>query len=223
MFLLIIFSRKERYIMNNYDYQQKANIACLLEDMEYSERKEGLLKIVSEFAKEGVRWGLACSMNLFIRGLVDEFHDLDLIVDAEDIPKIEEIMQKNGGILVGTGGNGYCESDIYLHYQLGRIDVDIISGFRVITFGTNFLYNFNAEEIEFMEIDSMQIPLISMEALYLLYAMMEGWQPKRRYKRILIEEYLLNNELKFIHILETALEDNLPACIKHNIRELIKK
>lgn len=209
--------------MNNYDYQQKANIACLLEDMEYSERKEGLLKIVSEFAKEGVRWGLACSMNLFIRGLVDEFHDLDLIVDAEDIPKIEEIMQKNGGILVGTGGNGYCESDIYLHYQLGRIDVDIISGFRVITFGTNFLYNFNAEEIEFMEIDSMQIPLISMEALYLLYAMMEGWQPKRRYKRILIEEYLLNNELKFIHILETALEDNLPACIKHNIRELIKK
>ena len=71
-------------IDNNYNYQKEANILCLLEDTEYCERKEALFKIVNEFEKNGIRYGLACSMNLFLNGIVDEFHDLDFIVELED-------------------------------------------------------------------------------------------------------------------------------------------
>ena len=125
-------------MINSYDYQSKANIQCLLEDIEYSERKEALFTLYDELNKADIRWGLACSTNLFIRGIVDEFHDLDLLVDIKSIPKIEEIMGKLGAILKETGGNGYCESDMYMHFQFGRIDVDVISGFRLVTFGTHF-------------------------------------------------------------------------------------
>ena len=74
-------------IDNNYTYQKEANVLCLLEDIEYCERKEALFKIVNEFEKNGIRYGLACSMNLFLNGIVDEFHDLDFIVELDDSEK----------------------------------------------------------------------------------------------------------------------------------------
>lgn len=89
-------------MINNYNYQSKANIQCLTGDVEYRDRQKGFLEIVSMFEKENIRWGLACSMNLFIRGIVDEFHDVDLLVESQDIPKIRKIMEKIRG---GTGSN----------------------------------------------------------------------------------------------------------------------
>lgn len=38
----------------------------------------------------------------------------------------------------------------------------------------------------YCESNVIHIPLISSEAMFLLYCMMEGWQPRRRYKRILL-------------------------------------
>ena len=210
-------------MINNYGYQSNANIQCLINDIEFSERKEALLTIIEMFNDNGVRWALGCSSNLFLRGIVDDFHDFDFIVEIKDYPLIKKLMDKLGAILKETGGNGYCESDIYMHYQLGRVDVDIISGFKIITFGTYYKYSFNSEEVENIQIGKFDIPLISMEALYILYAMMEGWQSRRRYKRILIEEYLLREEIKFPKILEEARKSNLPGWIKDNIYSILNK
>lgn len=220
---MVIFRKGSNNMINSYDYQSKANIQCLLEDIEYSERKAALFTLFDELRKADVRWGLACSTNLFVRGIVDEFHDLDLIVDIKSIPKVEKIMKEQGAILKETGGNGYCESDIYMHFQFGRVDVDVISGFRVVTFGTHFEYYFNPEELQFIELEDKNIPLISMEALYLLYSMMEGWQARRRFKRVLIEEYLLAEKIEFPQILESALGANLPSWIKRNIAGILNK
>lgn len=212
-------------LSNNYTYQKEANISCLLEDREYQERRDCFLKILKEFEHESVRFGVACSFNLFLRGIVDEFHDFDLIVDVECIQAVKSIMNSLGATLVATGGNGFCESNVYLHYQLGRVDIDIISGFRVLTFGTQMLYDFNPDEVEYLHIyeeEELIIPLISLEALYLLYCMMEGWQPKRRYKRMLISEALETQKLIYPQIFEHFLQDALPGWVKREVRRLLE-
>ena len=218
-----IKSRKgENNMKNDYGYQKEANIECLLKDIKYSERKETLFKLVLAFEKARIRWGLAFSMNLYLHGITDEFHDLDLIVEYEDIPRIKNILQKMGGTLIATGGNGFCESVSYMHYQLGRVDVDVIAGFRILTYGTEFLYNYNERELEYVKVSTFNIPLIPIEALYILYFMMEGWQSKRRYKRLLISEYLVDN-LEFPEILENSLEAELPHWIKKQIKLLLQQ
>lgn len=207
-------------MLNNYYDQSKANISCLLEDTEYSERKETLFTLIEEFDKEAIRWSIICSTNLFLRGVVDEFHDLDFLIDESDIDKVTKIMEQKGAILIETGGNGYCESDIYMHYQFDRVNVDILAGFRINTYSTSYRYLFNEKELDCIEIDNKTIKLTSMEAQYILYYMMEGWQAKRRFKRVLIEEYLLRHgELKYPHI----LRDNkgLPYWIRSNIRAIL--
>lgn len=160
-------------------------------------------------------------MNLFLNGIVDEFHDLDFIIELSDTEKVKEVMEKIGAILKETGGNGYCESDVYMHFQLERVDIDIISGFRLLTFGTNFQYKFNENELLTCYIKNFTIPLIPLEALYVLYYMMEGWQPRRRYKRKLIEQYLIIEGVSFPKILENSLTTELPLWIKKKIKLLL--
>lgn len=213
-------------MLKNYNYQEEqssANISCLFEDSEYAERKEGFMKVVKAFAEANIRYGIACSFNLFLRGMVDEFHDFDIIVDSHDVEKVKIVMQNLGGNLVATGGNGYCESDTFMRYQLGRVDFDIISGFRVLTFSTQYLYRYNEAEVEFKSIyedPRIDVPLITLEALYILYGMMEGWQPKRRFKRLLIQE-TLEDGIVFKNVFKDALNNQeLPGWLKREVRRL---
>lgn len=212
--------------MKNYNYQEQssANLSCLLEDNEYNERKNGFLKAIHAFNEAGIRYGVACSFNLFLRGMVDDFHDFDIIVELEDVAKLRLIMEDLGAELVLTGGNGYCESEAFMRYHLGRTDFDIISGFKVITFGTQYLYRYNETEIENITIyedETINVPLITLEALYILYGMMEGWQPKRKFKRLLIQE-VLENEMNFMDIFNSALStQNLPGWLRRECRRLL--
>lgn len=210
-------------MINDYDYQADANISSLLEERDYEERKNTIFMLLDEFKKEDIQFGIICSFNLFLRGIVDEFHDFDFLVDEKDIPKVEKVMKRLEANLVETGGNGYCESNVYQHYQLGRVDVDILSGFRLVTFNTEYLYEYNHIETEVCEIyeeEKIVIPLISAEAMYLLYCMMEGWQPRRRYKRFLIGEFL-EKRIKFPQVLEGALADKLPGWVKREVRRIL--
>lgn len=210
----------------NYHDQALDNWVCLFEDPEYKERCEVFLLLHKIFNKENVKWAIGCSMNLYIRGIVDEFHDIDFIVDINSIQKIKTIMYDLGAELKETGGNGFCESDVYLHYQFGRVDVDIISGFRLITFGTSYYYAYDEKEIDNLNIGMIDddIPLISLEAMYILYYMMEGWQKKRQFKRKLIEEYFQYNEIKYREIFNEALEKSkLPGHIRCAIKLLINQ
>lgn len=207
-----------------YKEQALNNMVCLYEDVEYHERKEVFVSLVNELKKFNVGWAIGCSMNLFIRGIVDDFNDVDIIVDSNDIEKIKKIMEEKGAILTGTGGNGFCESDMYMHYQLGRIDVDIISGFRIVTFGTEYYYPYKSWQTDMIEIMDIRVPLIALEAMYILYYMMEGWQPRRKFKRVLIEEYFNYEKPKHIEVFKEAIEEfALPGQIKWAVKRLMKE
>lgn len=134
-------------------------------------------------------------------------------------------MEEKGAILTETGGNGFCESDMYMHYQLGRVDVDIISGFRIVTFGTEYYYPYKSNQVDIVEVmDNIKVPLVPMEAMYILYYMMEGWQPRRKFKRVLIEEYFNYERPKQKEIFKESIENNeLPGQIKWAVKRLMKE
>lgn len=208
-----------------YKDQSLSNMVCLWEYDKYRERKKVFLNLIEEFKKFNVGWALGCSMNLFLRGIIDDFHDFFYLVNIKDIDKIKKIMEEKGAILTETGGNGFCESDMYMHYQLGRVDVDIISGFRIVTFGTEYYYPYKSNQVDIVEVmDNIKVPLVPMEAMYILYYMMEGWQPRRKFKRVLIEEYFNYERPKQKEIFKESIENNeLPGQIKWAVKRLMKE
>ena len=110
---------------------------------------------------------------------------------------------------------------VYWHFRFGVCDVDLISGFRIKTFGTVFYYDFNPSEIEVLNLEYLSVPVVPAETLFVLYAMMEGWQRRRRYKRELLFKYLTEN-LHQPQILKRAKNSyNLPEWLNAFIDKLV--
>lgn len=208
--------------MQYIDYRRQSNSNVLDFFNDYFEpRRKVLFQIIDEFNKQNIHFALACSSNLFFRGVVDDFNDFDIIFEKKDSDLISEIMTKLGGKLLGTGGNGFCESDVYLHYILDSIHIDFISGFRINTFGKSYYYDLSNNEVENLDSEYFQIPLVPTEIQLILYAMMEGWQPRRRFKRVIIYNYLNQEGLTFPQILEDCLKQDLPDWINKLIQSLL--
>lgn len=124
-------------------------------------------------------------------------------------------------VILETGCNDCCKSDSYCHFRFGVCDVDLISGFRIKTFGTVFYYDFNPSEIEVLNLEYLSVPVVPAETLFVLYAMMEGWQRRRRYKRELLFKYLTEN-LHQPQILKRAKNSyNLPEWLNAFIDKLV--
>ena len=208
--------------MQYIDYRRQSNSNVLDFFNDYFEpRRKVLFQIIDEFNKQNIHFALACSSNLFFRGVVDDFNDFDIIFEKKDSDLISEIMTKLGGKLLGTGGNGFCESDVYLHYILDSIHIDFISGFRINTFGKSYYYDLSSNELENLDLEYFQISLVPIEIQLILYCMMEGWQPRRRFKRVIIYNYLNQEGLPFPQILEDSLKKDLPDWIKKLIQSLL--
>lgn len=175
------------------DYHTQANDNVLLfYEAEYTQRRELLFRIVKSFESANITWAVGCSFALFLRGIVDDFHDFDILVANNDIEVAKKIMSNTiKANLVATGGNGFCNSDDYGHWQISNCDIDLIAGFRVDTFSCSIYVPITTEIIDVLDFEYLpyKIPVIKVEPLYCLYAMMEGWQRSRRFKRELIEDY----------------------------------
>ena len=204
----------------DYKRQSSSNVLDFFNDY-FEPRRKVLFQIIDEFNKQNIHFALACSSNLFFRGVVDDFNDFDIIFEKKDSDLISEIMTKLGGKLLGTGGNGFCESDVYLHYILDSIHIDFISGFRINTFGKSYYYDLSSNELENLDLEYFQISLVPIEIQLILYCMMEGWQPRRRFKRVIIYNYLNQEGLAFPKILENCLKQDLPDWIKKLIQSLL--
>lgn len=202
--------------MNICENQQTANLLSFYTDSEMAHRKDVLLKLTAEMKKNEVKWALTCSCAFFFRGMVDEFHDYDVIVEKESINKFIEIFKAMGGQL-NEGQDGkekFFDSKIFLSGELQGIEFDVISSFTVTTYGKRYCYELQTEHIEYIK---EVIPVSPVESCMLLYGMMIEWQPIRRLKYELAKDYLRTYGIKYPEILNV---ENMPPFIKNDIQML---
>lgn len=207
----------------NYKYQVKANKVAFCGDAEYSKRREVLKKVHDMFRNSNIKWGLAWSANLFFRGIIDNFHDLDIIVEPIAIPRLEEVL-KNAGVEIYSKENDQCfTTSIFWKCMLDGFQIDLMSDFGMKVNQINWRYRFSEKEISYVNVQELAIPIFATEIQYLLYAILEdSWQPQRRHKRILVEEFLLNTDLNCKVVFERALLEELPEWIKNHIKVMLE-
>lgn len=185
-----------------------------------------VLKLIAEaLEKAGVEWTLCCSAGLFCFGIVEKFGDFDILVDEKDFERLKEALQKVGVEMLPTEQKSTFGSPFYqqarFYYEGEAIEFDLIAKFWVMTFDTQYCYDLKKEDIEFVEFDGKKIPALAVEVQMVLYAMMEGWQPVRRWKRQLCYEYLKQNGVKRSDYLNEVAMHNVPDFLKEVIRELL--
>ena len=93
--------------------------------------KKTLITIAAILNDNNVNWGLGGSLLLYLHGIDTTVSDIDIVIDENEIEKIEKIVSKYKHI-------EKQKTDIYLTRKfysitIKGIDVDLIIGFKVVS------------------------------------------------------------------------------------------
>ena len=211
--------------MNKYSTQATSNSVALAYSKRYRTRLGVLQKLCKEFAEQDVEWAVACSFELFLLGIVDDFHDFDILVAPKSFQDVCGILERIGSRKTydkDPSRQGCFSSKHFAEFEVDGIDIDLICEFGVTTFGCFYQYHFNENDVVEVKVAGLQVPAVPPEAQYLFYGMMCGWQPQRAFKRDLICAYLNAHHLQRRNILEDALENEaLPDFLLEGIHGLL--
>ena len=122
-----------------------------------------LVKIARLFKEQDITWAVGASLLLYFNGVVDDFHDLDLLIHMKDAFKAKEILSSLGEIEIPES-NPMFTTKHFCKFKIENVDIDMMAGFGVIYEGQEYDLALHADQIEeYKEIDNINIPLQSLE------------------------------------------------------------
>ena len=104
---------------------------------------KGLITIAKQFNEAKITWNLGASCMLYLRTIVNDFHDIDIMISENDIDKVKEIMSKYS-IVEKREIHPKYKTKAFLEYNINGVDIDIMAGFIIISNGKSHylrLYN----------------------------------------------------------------------------------
>lgn len=144
-----------------------------------------LARIVNALNQNQVVWALGASAMLYLRGIVSEFHDLDLMIAEESVERAKAALAPLG-ILHDLQPTTQYQTQCFLEYTIDQVDVDMISGFVVVHKGTPYTMPFDSSHIDqHVMIAGVSVPLQSLSDWVQYYALMDRTQ-----KAVLLQQYL---------------------------------
>ena len=205
----------------NYADNMGFNIHASLTDHNFQQKLVALRTLETQMTRQNVTWAVYSSAAMFLLGITPDFNDWDLITIPNDIETTFSIFAN----LNATKYEPPAEKSRYFDppcrtYSLRNTNFDVSKEFTITTFGTEYIYKLNKEDIEYIDVEWFQIPICPAEAMFIIYYMMTGWQPNREIKVRWLHDYLENN-LRHPNILQDALAQNIPYWIKAEVKELL--
>lgn len=130
---------------------------------ETQEKIELLKKIAHRFNEARIEWDLGASMMLFLKGIVSEFHDIDLLISVRDVENVKAILSEMGEqIQSSPKPNPMYRTKSFMEFLVNSIEVDVMAGFAIVNGGKVFDCALCEEQIvEKMQLGSEVIPLQS--------------------------------------------------------------
>ncbi len=141
--------------------------------MTSAEKLRVLAKIAAELEREKVEWALGGSAMLYLRGIVEAFHDFDLMVFEADAQKAAQVLDRLGMRQQSAPCAKY-RTAMFREYRIDGVDADMIAGFAIAAEDGRLhdcsLKKESAREARMLE--GVRIPLDSAEAWERYYRLM---------------------------------------------------
>lgn len=144
---------------------------------------EVLKTIANRFNESNVRYAVGASVLLYFKGIVNEFHDLDIMIDNDDADKVSEILSELGELQY-TPKNSNFKTKTFLQYIVDGIDIDIIGGFIIVKDAVEYDCFLQSEITDYVVLDGIKIYLDTLDNWHKYYSLMN-----RDNKVKMIEDY----------------------------------
>ena len=154
--------------------------------MEDKQKKlEVLAKLAADLNESDILWAVGASAMLFLRGMVQDFHDIDLMVCEEDVEIAKEILLRHGTLLPAAP-DGQYGTHHFLEFVVDGVEIDLIAGFVINTAdGQQHICPLEVEDVDAcVDVFDQAVSLHSLRVWYEYYALMG-----RKDKVKIIEDY----------------------------------
>ena len=151
---------------------------------------EKKLKVLSALAADlnesDILWAVGASAMLFLRGIVKEFRDIDLLVCEEDVEIAAEILLRHGTELP-TPEDSRFGSKHYRKFDVDGVEIDLIAGFVVNSAdGKQHVCPLEIEEVDAcVDVNDVAVSLHALGTWFKYYTWMGRTERVKQ-----IEEYL---------------------------------
>lgn len=211
----------------NYKMQANFNKFALSSNCELAEKYRFLIELTTACKPQNVHFAIACSTLIFLKGIWSEFNDFDLIVHPDDCEKMVDLLH-NLGFKDAEIKN---DQSIYRRNYFGKfyrekIEIDLVCEWGILGGGNScYQYHFKEAQITHLKVSQeLTIPLMPLEAQFILYRMLSWHQPERTIKANFIYLYFLseNGGIEHPDVFTEALTQPLPNMVKSEIENLTK-
>lgn len=135
------------------------------------EKLSVLSKLAAKFNQQHLTWAVGASFLLYLKGYVEDFNDIDIMVADFDAVKMENILQPLGSLKPSKTGN--YRSKHFREFLIDGVDIDMIGGFAIVREGKIYDCDLEQSQIaEYVEINGETIPLHSIPLWRKYYALM---------------------------------------------------
>ena len=138
---------------------------------------EVLRKIACQLNRAKITWTVGASMLLYLKGLVREVHDIDLMVQDADAERAKAVLSQLGTLQPPEPNTQY-RTKTFLEFIVDGVEVDMMAGFAIVQAGQVYDCSLTPEQIEEVyDLDGEVVPLQSL-ALWRTYYMLMGRETK---------------------------------------------
>jgi len=176
-----------------------------------------IIGLAEHLNSENILWGIGGLCLLREYGIVEEVHDLDIIVAENDVKKTIEILDSIADRKSIPLKTEYRTKYFYVYSYRG-VSIDVMSTFRIEH--SDGIYEFLLDDQSIVLIRQKQgviIPFTSLEDWLIAYKLMRGREEKVR----MIENYFRSEGMYHRELLERALDQELPEEVKEYIRGIL--
>ena len=141
--------------------------------MEERQKKlEVLARLAADLNENDVLWAVGASAMLFLRGIVQDFHDIDLLVCEEEVEVAKEILLRHGTLLP-TKPDDKFGSRHFLQFEVDGVDIDLIAGFVVNAEDGQHICPLEVEDVDgCVDVFDQAVALHSLRCWYRYYTWM---------------------------------------------------
>ena len=144
--------------------------------MARTEEKIRLLKRIAHRLNEAqVEWSLGASMMLYFKGIVSDFHDIDLMISVDDVEVVKTILSEMGTLCPSDHEpNPMYQTKCFMEYVIETIDVDVMAGFAIVREGEVYDCSLCKDQItDQLMLDGEVIPMQSPRLWCRYYRLMD--------------------------------------------------
>lgn len=163
-----------------------------------------LIKLAHLFEMNKVTWQLGGSAMLFLRGYIEDFHDLDMMIPMSDAMKVDHLMSSIAHSMKEIT-HETDQSAFFRSYEIDGVHVDVMANLSFISEGV--VYHFPLEEkksCDYTFLKNQKIYISDVSKWLTYYRLM------KRYDRVKLIEDKLNMMQTFDIILKTPSQEDIP-------------